>query len=105
MDVDPFVVESEGVSTGAFVAEADLLVDMAGAGVERVDLQGDAVEPELLESVLDGEAGCFGAEASAAASLADEGAKSGGLIVFVPVVEHDLAEHGVNRPGFDAVSL
>ena len=42
MHVDPLVVEQKRIPAGALVYEADLLVDVPGAGVEVVDLVSDA---------------------------------------------------------------
>src|SRR5580692_7655638 len=96
--VDPLAAVPQGFTQHALGAETGFLVDTAGARVERVHLQGDAVHPEPLEAVADDQAGRLGAQPAPATRGAERDAKAAALITRVPLVQHRLADAPATRP-------
>src|ERR1700733_5884649 len=90
--VDPLVAVAERFAEHSLDAEAGLLVGPAGARVEGVDLERDAVQAEVLEAVADDQPGRLGAEAAVAAARADQDAEVAALVAGIPLAEHGLAD-------------
>src|ERR1700679_2980340 len=78
--VDPPVAVAEGFAEHSLDPEACLLVGAAGARVEGVDLERDAVQAELLEPIADDQLGRLGAEAAILSGRADLDAEVAALV-------------------------
>src|SRR5580698_2320341 len=89
--VDPLVAVPERLAEHALDAEPGLLVNAAGTRVERVHLQGDPVQAQLLEAVPDDQAGGLGAQPASLARRADGDAEAAALVAWIPFVQHRLA--------------
>src|SRR5699024_6764060 len=95
-------VEEHGLTATAFLDESGLRIGGDAAGVERPGLQLDAIESQLQEAVIYGQAHGVGAVAAAVELRAEHDGQSRGLVDRIASVEGDMADELLGVDEFDA---
>ena len=86
--------DSGSIAQDALHDEARLLVNTAGARVEREHSERDPVQAQPLEAIADDQAGGLRAEATIPALGRQQDPEVAAAVAGVPLIEHNLADAG-----------
>src|SRR5262245_60346586 len=89
--VDPLVAITQFFAQDALRYEPDSLVDMPRPRIEGVNLQGNAMQAELLKAVAHDHADGLGTQPPVTAGRTDQGPEIAAAVSCIPLVEHNLA--------------